>query len=54
MDALYGGGESMEMGLINEGSTSTLEGLKDKLFVATGEDMLDTWEAFSHYKLAWH
>ena len=28
-----------------------LEGLKDKLFIATGEDQLDTWEAFQHYKL---
>jgi len=28
-----------------------LEGLKDKLFIQTGEDQLDTWEAFQHYKL---
>ena len=32
-------------------ASSELEGLKDKLFIATGEDQLDTWEAFTHYKL---
>ena len=31
--------------------SSELEGLKDKLFIATGEDQLDTWEAFNHYNL---
>ena len=44
------GGSSMTDGLMGNVS-SELEGLKDKLFIATGEDQLDTWEAFNHYNL---
>lgn len=53
-DALYSNGTGNNEGLINhdEGSNNPqLENLKDKLFIATGEDMLDTWEAFAHYNL---
>ena len=54
IDALYQNGTGTNEGLINsEGNSNNpaLENLKDKLFIATGEDMLDTWEAFAHYNL---
>ncbi len=28
-----------------------LEALKDKLFISTGQDLLDIWEAFAFYGL---
>jgi hypothetical protein len=48
--ALFGGDTAGD-GLLNDGSSTELENLKDKLFIATGEDQLDTWEAFKHYSL---
>ena len=42
-----GAGESLLM----EAGSAELEKLKDKLFISTGEDQLDTWEAFAFYKL---
>lgn len=52
LDALFvsqgnGAGESL---LVESGSTQ-LESLKDKLFIKTSEDPMDTWEAFMFYKL---
>lgn len=51
IDALFQSGAGASEGLINNASSAELETLKDKLFIATGEDQLDTWEAFNHYNL---
>jgi hypothetical protein len=51
IDALFSSGTGTSQGLINEAPSNELENLKDKLFIATGEDQLDTWEAFAHYGL---
>lgn len=48
LDALFAG----SAGLIHEVTSPDLESLKDKLFIATGEDQIDTWEAFAHYNLS--
>lgn len=52
VEALFTSGTGTSQGLINETSSTQLESLKDKLFIATGEDQIDTWEAFEHYQLA--
>lgn len=44
-------GSGSSQGLINDASSNEFESLKDKLFIASGEDQLDTWEAFKHYNL---
>ena len=36
---------------MEQSGSTELEKLKDKLFIRTGEDNLDTWEAFKHYGL---
>ena len=51
IDALFSNGAGNEEALLNQGSSTQLESLKDKLFIATNEDPLDTWEAFTHYNL---
>jgi len=51
VDALFSSGKGASEGLINDNSSPELENLKDKLFIATGEDQLDTFEAFEHYQL---
>jgi len=51
IDALFQSGNGANEGLISTTTSQELETLKDKLFIATGEDQLDTWEAFSHYNL---
>jgi len=51
VDALNVQGSGTSQGLINDAGSNELESLKDKLFIVTGEDQLDTWEAFKHYNL---
>lgn len=49
VDALFAG-----QGSGSESGSPVLEDLKDKLYIQTGEDITDTWEAFSVYTLAVH
>lgn len=51
INTLFQGGSGAQEGLINQGTSNELENLKDKLFITTGEDQMDTWEAFKHYNL---
>lgn len=53
VDALFDAGSGNSESLLGSEKQPNpeLEGLKDKLFIATGQDQIDTWEAFHHYKL---
>ena len=51
-DTLFQNGTGASEGLIGQGGLSNeLENLKDKLFIATNEDPVDTWAAFAAYNL---
>jgi len=50
IDALFEG-ENKDDALVGGGDNATLEGLKDKLFIQTGQDQYDTFFAFDHYGL---
>lgn len=50
VDTIFQGSGDASDGLISAVS-SELEGLKDKLFILTGEDQYDTFMAFDHYGL---
>ena len=55
VDALFAAGQGAgEQSDADADGSPVLEDLKDKLYIQTGEDITDTWEAFSVYKLAVH
>ena len=54
VDALFAAGQGAGGQSDADAGSPVLEDLKDKLYIQTGEDITDTWEAFSVYKLAVH